>query len=237
MGKYPMGMTVEHGVRTMTCHYETGGIEKLHLEFPPEDLPTIVTVSFRDGGEAAWECKYLDAYHRQFGVSVSHDGGKVFAQTWDMGVLCFDSKTGQRLWKTRSRRGVTTLVVNESTLCIHRREYALQLLDMDTGEVIAEKRPANSWGADILNEKYLLCHATARKWEIIRAADLSVAATLTPRDFQTAEAELKAAAPAEEGGWCFRSAEYDGNDLLLDYFWSGVSRISRIVKLPRKIPE
>lgn len=130
MGKYPIGAIVEYGYRTMTCRYESGGIEKIHLEFPGGDLPTVVTVSFRDSSEARWECKYFDAYNQQFGVSVSHDGSKVFAQTWEMGVLCFDSRTGERLWKTKSRRGVTTLVVNENTLCVHRHEYALQLLDI-----------------------------------------------------------------------------------------------------------
>lgn len=237
MGKYPIGAAVEHGYRTMTCRYETGGIETVHLEFPAGDLPTVVTVSFRDGGEARWTCKYLDAYHRQFGVSVSRDGFRVFAQTWEMGVLCFDSRTGQRLWKTKSRRGVTTLVVNENTVCVHQHEYALQLLDMATGQVLAEKRPAKSWGADILNEEYLLCQTTARKWEIIRTEDLSVAASFTRKELQAVEAQLRAAAPDEAGTWCFRSAEHDGNDLLLDYFWSGESRISRIVAMSCKLPE
>lgn len=233
MGKIPIGVTLEHGHRTMTCHYEDGGIEKLHLEFRSADPPTIVTVSFRDGREAKWECKYLDAYHRQFGVSVSRDGSRVFVQTWEMGVLCFDSGTGERIWKTKSRRGVTTLVVNENTLCVHRHEYALQLLDMETGEVIAEKRPANSWGADILTDRYLLCRTTARKWEIVCTEDLHTAGVLTKKELQAAEAQLKAAAPGEEGCWCFRGAEYDGSRLLLDYFWSGGSRISRIVPLEK----
>ena len=237
MGKYPIGVTVEHGYRTMTCRYENGGIKTIHLEFPSGDLPTIVTVSFRDGGEARWECKYLTSYHRQFGVSVSRDGSRVFAQTWEMGVLCFDSRTGQRLWKTKSRRGVTTMVVNEKTLCCHRHEYSLQLLDMETGEVIAEKRPAKGWGADVLTERYLLCQTTARRWEIICTEDLRVAAVLTRNELLAVEAELKAAAPAEEGCWCFRGVEYDGENLLLDYFWSGESRLSRIVPVSYKISE
>ena len=237
MGQYPIGMTVEHDAGTMTCRYETGGIAAIHLEFQSADLPTLVTVSFRDGGEARWECKYLDGYHRQFGVSVSRDGSRVFAQTWEMGVLCFDSRTGQRLWKTKSRRGVTTMVANEKTLCCHRHEYALQLLDMETGEVLVEKRPAKSWGADILTERYLLCRTTARKCEIICTEDLRVVASLTRSELLAVEAELKAAAPAEEGNWCFRGAEYDGKSLLLDYFWTGKSRGSRIVPLPYRICE
>lgn len=237
MSHYPIGVTVEHGHRTLTCRYEEGRIEKLHLDLRSADPPTVVTVSFRDGSEACWECKYLDAYHRQFGVSVSRDGSRVFAQTWEMGVLCFDSRTGERLWKTKSRRGVTTMVANEKTVCCHRHEYALQLLDIETGEVLAEKRPAKSWGADILTERYLLCRTTARRWEIICTEDLRVMASLTRSELLAVEAKLKAAAPAEAGNWCFRGSAYDGKNLLLDYFWTGESRVSQIVPLPYRISE
>ena len=42
----------------------------------------------------------------QFGIAVTADGKMVFAQTWENGLFCFDAKTGEQIWRTKSRRGI-----------------------------------------------------------------------------------------------------------------------------------
>ena len=223
--------------------YSEGPIERIGQEFRP-DRGSKVTVFFRNGEKAVWMCQYLSSYAMQFGVSVSKDGEKVFVQTWEMGLLCFDSHTGERIWKTKSRRGVTTVVVNDRTLCCHRREYALQLIDIETGEVLAEKRPANSWGASILDGNHILCEVSARKWEVICTEDLSVVDTLTHNQlFLPVVTALREQKPDDDGSWCYRGASYDGSHLLIDMYWSPakqgqlVGKIGKVVEIPYRIPE
>lgn len=221
--------------------YKSGTIARIDLEYTVGD-GSWVTVSFRNCETYRWHCKYLNSYIMQMGVSVSGDGSKVFVQTWDMGILCYDSRTGERLWKTRSRRGVTTLVVNEKTLCCHRHEYSLQLIDIETGEVLKEKRPANSWGADILDEHHILCQVTAKRWEVIRTDDLEVVDSFAHKPlFSQIEEKLKPYTSEDDGEWCYRGTDYDGNRLLIDMFRpvqpDRMQQLSKTVVLPYTIPD
>lgn len=163
--------------------YSAGEIAfvKLCFEKNPED--TTVIVEYRTGESYTWKCKYLGVYNGQFGVAVSADGEKVFAQTWENGLFCFDARKGARIWRTKSRRGITSLFVNDHTIVAHQHEHALQLIDMNTGEVLKEKRPATAWGFTALNHQYFICQVTARKWEIIEAETLETVESFAHKTF------------------------------------------------------
>ena len=149
-----------------------------------KDIPTNVTVTFRDGNVYCWESTYISFYNMgQYGIAVSNDGTMVFVQTWENGMLCFDSKTGERIWKTKSRRGITDVFVGDNTITVILHNYSIQLLDINTGEVIIEKRPCTDHGFKTLNNKYILCQVTARKWELIEAETLEVKETFTHKEF------------------------------------------------------
>lgn len=142
--------------------------------------PKRFLICFEDGSEAEWTAKFDEGlpYNHQFGFTVSRDGNLIFAQSWERGLYAFDTRTGQLQWRTKSRRGITNIYANEKTLLVHQRERALQLLDLQTGEVLQEKRPATAWGFSVLKEGYILCHSRANKWEIIRAEDLETVETI-----------------------------------------------------------
>ena len=59
----------------------------------------------------------------------------------------------------------------------------MQLLDIKTGDVIKEKRPATSWGFTSLDSRHLVCQVTARKWEIIEAETLDAKESFTHKEF------------------------------------------------------
>ncbi len=85
--------------------YKRGAIDKIFVFSPLHaDIQTIV-VHFRDGKKFEWQTKYIDIYTHQYGLHVSWDGNRVFAQTWEMGLMCFDSRTGERLLKTPKPSG------------------------------------------------------------------------------------------------------------------------------------
>lgn len=147
--------------------------------------PNRVLICFADGTEAEWAIKLEDtlSYQSQFGFSVSRDGRLIFMQTWERGMYAFDTRTGEQVWRTQSKRGITNIYVNEKTVLCHQHEKALQLLDINTGEVLQEKRPANSWGFQVLKEGYILCSTRANRWEIIRTEDLETVETIPDKEF------------------------------------------------------
>ena len=203
--------------------YDKGPIEKIGTYWPPSGNIATITVIFRDGEKASWQTQYISSYTGQFNIPVSQDGKRVFAQTWEMGLMCFDSRTGERLWKTQSRRGVTSVVVNEDTICCHRHEYSIQLLSIDTGEVLMKKRPANSWGFHILDSTHILCQVTARRWEVIRTTDLAVVDTIPKEQLcQPLIDAFNDISPHRLIVGCdFWGVDFDGNFLHLEPHWIG----------------
>lgn len=167
--------------------YDAGTIRLITLDHrydPNTDAGfCVVAVVFADGSICRWTSRYISPYNSQFGIAVSTDGKYLFVQSWENGLLCFDSRTGEIIWKTKSKRGVTSIFVNENTILCHRREQALQLIDIHTGEVLEEKRPATSWGFTAIDHNHIVCRVTARKWEIIDAGTLAVKQVIPHKDF------------------------------------------------------
>lgn len=189
---------MEKRIRDYTSHiyplldtiYTSGAIRKISPTYGKYDpalyrnLPSLLTVEYRDGSVYQWHCENITSYNtQQFGISVSRDGRYVFAQSWEKGLFCYHAKTGALAWRTKRRLGITNVHVNEHTLVVHQHDKALQLLDMETGEVIAEKKPARAWGFQTLDENHILCHTTARNWEIIRTTDLVTVENIPHKKF------------------------------------------------------
>lgn len=171
------------GVNGLLTEYSSGPIRSVAATFEtrtlgrqdPQDAQFIVTYS--DGVVYEWTEKQFGVYEVQFGTSVSPDGEFVFVQTWERGMFAYAARTGELVWKTKSRRGITNVYVNEKTVLCHQHEHALQLLDIRTGEVIKEKRPATAWGFYYIDEGVILCQTRANKWEIISTEDLETLAS------------------------------------------------------------
>ena len=163
--------------------YSHGSIESVHMILDNKSSERAIVVKQRSGETYTWNSKYFNSYIDQFGIAVSFDGTRIFAQTWENGLFCFNAVTGERIWRTKSRRGITDIFVNDDTITVQLHDYAMQLLDINTGEVIKEKRPSTAWGFTALDNKYIICHTTARKWELIEANTLEVVETFTQKEF------------------------------------------------------
>ncbi len=162
-----------------TTTFDRGPMQKIEIN----ELFTYVTISFADGSSAHWPCKWLSSYLFQFGIAVSKDGSCVFIQTWENGLFCLSSQTGEVIWRTESKRGITNIFVNDITVLVHQHDRALQLLDIHTGKVLKEKRPATAWGFTALDHGHVICQVTARRWEILDPQSLDVVASFTHKQF------------------------------------------------------
>lgn len=151
--------------------------------------PATVIIEYRDGRVFEWLEKngLSNAYNGQFGLSVSLDGRFAFVQFWEKGLFCYNAQTGDLVWRTKRRLGVTNIYVDEKTILCHQHDRALQLLDIETGEVVKEKTPARAWGFTYLQEGYIICHTSARKWEIIRTEDLETVEEIPDKLFGNGE--------------------------------------------------
>ena len=166
-----------------TIAFDAGVVRLITLDFNSSPSKVMVSVFFIDGDNVKWTTKWISSYNFQFGIAVSLDGKYIFVQTWERGMLCLDSRTGEKIWQTKSKRGITSIFVNDNTVLCHWRERALQLLDIHTGEILLEKRPATAWGFTAINHNYIVCRVTARKWEIIDAATLKTKQEISHREF------------------------------------------------------
>lgn len=167
----------------------------------------VVTVRFADGHVSTWETQWISSYNFQFGTAVSIDGKYIFIQTWENGLFCLDANTGEKVWRTKSKRGITSIFVNENTLLIHQRSRALQLVDIHTGEILQEKRPATAWGFTAIDHKHIVCHVTARRWEVINSENLETKAVYSNREFTDGHED-----------YCVNVIKLLGNELLVRGF-------------------
>jgi outer membrane protein assembly factor BamB len=126
----------------------------------------IVHVFYSDGASAEWVSSVFDAYITQFGVAVSPDGKFIFAQTWENGLYCFSSKTGEKIWRTKSKAATVNLYVNEDTVCANRQNKRLELIHIKTGEIIATRK-MTIYEFFAVDSKHFMCRTTSKKWEII----------------------------------------------------------------------
>lgn len=154
--------------------YPGGSIASVRVAWGMGGAPSVLDVAWRDGRSAHWSVSKpcIDVYADQFGLSVSPDGQRLFVQTDRSGLYCLEAATGNTLWRSESKRGVTSLAVNDTTLVAHQCERSLLLMNAATGEVLREKSPARAWSFWQLTPSHLICQTTARQWEIIRAEDL-----------------------------------------------------------------
>ncbi|MBE6977617.1 MAG: hypothetical protein E7438_03125 [Ruminococcaceae bacterium] len=163
--------------------YSAGEIEYSQIIFAKDDVPHTVAVKYKSGEIYTWQNKYISSYIDQFGIAVSSDGNMLFIQTWENGLFCVNPKTGEQIWRTKSRRGITNIFVGDNTITAQLHDYSMQLIDIKTGEVLKEKRPCTAWGFSTLDNQHIVCQVTARKWEIIKAETLEVKETFTHKEF------------------------------------------------------
>lgn len=160
--------------------FNCGVVRCVWVSLPEWDMQLAeVRVVFTDGEECIWKTEHIDGYTSQFGCSVSADGKYVFAQTWERGLFCLDARTGEMVWRTKSKRGITHIFVNKDTVLCHQHGHSLQLLDIPTGELIREKKPATAWGFTALDHQHIICQVTARRWEVIDTRTLETVDTFS----------------------------------------------------------
>ena len=74
----------------------------------------------------------------------------------------------------------------------------------DQFRLLKEKTPARDWGFTYLKEGYIICHTSARKWEIIRTEDLETVEEIPDKLFGKGEWCINSIRLTEEGKLVWR---------------------------------
>ncbi len=168
--KFSVGHSVGYYLH-ISGHYFTA-YENLPISYIWIDLNSSeIKVYYKDGSVAGWINSFFDAYITQFGVSVSKDGKYIFAQTWENGLYCLSSVTGETVWRTKNKSAIKDIYVNDKTVAVNNGDKKLKLLDINTGEVICERKVnINEFCA--VDETRFMCRTTTKKWEIVDSTTL-----------------------------------------------------------------
>lgn len=178
--KFSVGHSVGYHLH-ISGHYFTA-YENLPIRYLWIDLNSSeINVYYKDGSVACWINSFFDAYIAQFGVSVSNDGKYIFAQTWENGLYCLSSVTGETVWRTKNKSAIKDIYVNDNTVAVNNGDKKLKLLDINTGEVICERKVNINefWAVD---ENRFMCRTTTKKWEIIDSTTLETTDTFSADD-------------------------------------------------------
>ena len=165
--------TAPHYVAT---YYEYG-IHKMIELTDDSDGICHVKVLEQNGEVFQWSAKKLYLVgHMMYGISVSSKNHLLFAQQdpYSGGMICYNLKTGEEVWRLPTRAEISCLFVGENTLCYAKSRKSIVLCDMLTGKQIAEHKTPYDNRCSVLTEQAIFNHSNARTWEVIDPQSLRV---------------------------------------------------------------
>jgi len=178
--KFCVGHSVAYSLH-MSGHYFAAYVD-LPIRYLWLDLSLgKVNIYYTDGSVASWTNSFFDSYITQFGISVSLDGSYIFAQTWENGLYCFSSYSGEKIWRTKSKSAVKDIYVNNNTICINRNDKKLELINITLGEVIGERKLTIHEFFAVDTHRFM-CRTTSKKWEVIDSTTLETTDTFSADD-------------------------------------------------------
>ena len=74
-------------------------------------------------------------YLAQFGLSLTDNGEYFFLQSWERGLFCFATRSGELLWHRKEKRASEVVVHRESVVC--RYDHRICKISISTGELLS----------------------------------------------------------------------------------------------------
>lgn len=167
------------------CTYDVGKINRIIVQRCDFDADLSSVQVFMDNETYTWQTKYMYLVgYLMYGIPVSQDGRYVFAQQDMCGLYCLDAKTGNVIWKTKSKAEISHVLVLERHLCCSKSYDEIQLVDIETGNVIKTYRTPFDNRFEVLTDDYILNHTRSKLWEVISSHTLEVEQSFTDKEFR-----------------------------------------------------
>lgn len=187
-------MTLEWFPNKAITYYSKGPIEKVQCTKQSDEYDCLCTLSVYSG-ENVWEWSSRKLYLTGFimyGIPISLDGSKLFAPQSNGGLICYELITGKILWKTKSKAEYSHIFVNPNTICCAKSRNEIQLIDIETGEVIKSHKTPFDNRFEVLSDDYILNHTRSKWWEVLSPHTLETVQTIGDKELV---ATLRAAFP------------------------------------------
>ena len=168
-------MRMETSSGRVVTTYEKGRIQKVDVQSKDYEKNIVSVQISLDDTQYSWESEkiYLVGY-MMYGIPVSKDGRFLFAQQDMRGLYCLDAKTGDIVWKTKSRAEVEHVLVRSQHLCCSKSRNEIQLIDIETGEVLKSYKTPFDNRFEVLTDDLILNHTHSKSWELISSQTLEV---------------------------------------------------------------
>ena len=169
-------MKIENSPGRVVTTYSKGKIKRVKVD-KINDKCTLVNIV--TDAEYKWETDkvYLVGY-MMYGIPVSQDGRYIFAQQDMRGLLCLEARTGNLVWKTKSRAEYSHVLVGEQFLCCSKGKNEIQLIDIENGNVIQTHKTPFDNRFEVLTDDVILNHTCAKFWEVLSVKTLDVLQTI-----------------------------------------------------------
>lgn len=167
---------IEEGPGSVKAFYSYGIHKTVEITGTVEEI-CHVEVLEQNGETFRWSTKrmYLVG-HKMYGISLTPMGYRLFAQQDNRpgGMICYDLRTGEELWRLPTRAEISCLFVGEETLCCAKSRTSIVLYDMGTGKQLAERKTPYDNRFTVLTEGAIFNHTCARTWEVLDPRTLAV---------------------------------------------------------------
>ena len=186
-------MQAEVSSGKVACTYSIGKINRVEVQTVDFDSHlSCVSVFMNDGSVYSWETNnvYVVGY-MMYGIPVSNDGRYVFAQQDMRGLYCLDAKTGDIVWKTKSKAEIAHVLVGEKRLCVSKSRNEIQVIDIDTGAVLNSYRTPFDNRFEVLRDDIILNHTRGKFWEIISWENFEVIETVPDKDMAKSKLRIE----------------------------------------------
>lgn len=179
-------MNIETSPGKVECTYTIGEIKKIEVTTPDYNTNVSYVNVFVKNDIYSWQTNniYLVGY-MMYGVPVSKDGQYLFAQQDMRGLYCLNAKTGEIVWKTKSKAEISHVLVLDKHLCCSKGRDEIQLIDIHSGEVVNSYKTPYDNRFEVINDEYILNHTRSKCWEIISSKTLEIVRSISDKELYT----------------------------------------------------
>lgn len=175
---------IEEAPRLVKAFYSYGIHKSVEITLT-EDESCHVEVLEQNGERFRWSAKRMYFVgHQMYGISLTPMGYRLFAQQDTGGMICYDLRSGEALWRLPTRAEISCLFVGEETLCCAKSRTSIVLYDIGTGEQLAERKTPFDNRFTVLTEGAIFNHTGARTWEVLDPRTLAVLEAVRDADLR-----------------------------------------------------
>lgn len=95
------------------------------------------------------------AYNSQFGITLSDDGRLFFVQSWEAGLFCFNTQTGELQWHNKQKKAYQLATKGDTVLCRYSGK-CISVIDVQTGVAFRNYPLAAATVFEPLSREYYL---------------------------------------------------------------------------------